>query len=165
MKIGILSDTHDEIDRTRTAIEKLRTMGADVLIHCGDITGPEIVNLFVAIPSWFVFGNHDADRVPELRTSIHEIGGVCLEWGGELKLPGKCLAVTHGHMHTDVRRLLASKPDYLFSGHSHIINDQMQDKTRRINPGALSDTEWPGVAMLNLANGVLMFVRIGTESC
>lgn len=157
MKLGILSDTHDEIDRTRTAIEKLRTMGAEVLIHCGDITGPEIVNLFVGTPSWFVFGNHDADRVPELRKAIREIGGVCLEWGGEIELDSKRIAVTHGHMHTDVRRLLASEPDYLFSGHSHIINVQMQGKTRRINPGALSDTEWPGVAMLNLVNGVLMF--------
>ena len=43
MRIGILSDTHDQIARTTRAVVLLRAEGAEALVHCGDLTGPEIV--------------------------------------------------------------------------------------------------------------------------
>jgi putative phosphoesterase len=150
MRLGILSDTHDRLDRARRAIESLCAEGADVLIHCGDLTGPEMVTVCAVLPCYFTFGNHDADRVPALRRAIAEAGGVCLEWGGEATFAGKRVAVVHGHMHTDVRRLLAAQPDYLLSGHSHIAGVRQQGPTRRINPGALDEAAVYSVALLNL---------------
>ncbi len=38
MRLGILSDTHDELERTRVAIALLRRAGAEALIHCGDLS-------------------------------------------------------------------------------------------------------------------------------
>ena len=43
MRVGILSDTHDQVARTQSAITQLLAAGAEVLIHCGDITVPEVV--------------------------------------------------------------------------------------------------------------------------
>src|SRR2546423_6824899 len=131
MLIGILSDTHDRLTRTAAAVELLRTEGAAVLIHCGDLTGPEVVRACGGLPAYFVFGNNDADNIPDLLRAIEEVDGVCLEWGGEIALAGKRIAVTHGHMHTDVRRLLATQPDYLLSGHSHIASNRRAGPTRR----------------------------------
>jgi predicted phosphodiesterase len=54
-----------------------------------------------------------------------------------LVLEGKCIGVTHGHMRADVERLIAGKPDYLLSGHSHIASDRRDGSLRRIKPGAL----------------------------
>ena len=42
MLIGILSDTHNEAERTQRAVGLLHDRGATVLIHCGDISEPEM---------------------------------------------------------------------------------------------------------------------------
>src|SRR5688572_25979450 len=105
MRLGILSDTHNQLDRVRLAVRLLLEEGAEALVHCGDLTGPGVVAACAALPCWFTFGNHDADNVPALQRAMAEAGAVSLEWGAEVALAGKRVAVTHGHMHTDVRRL------------------------------------------------------------
>jgi uncharacterized protein len=78
MQLGILSDTHDELTRTRAAVDLLRAEGAEVLIHCGDLASPAILALCAVLPCYFVFGNHDADNVPALQRAALESGAVCL---------------------------------------------------------------------------------------
>jgi putative phosphoesterase len=160
MRIGILSDTHNRLDRTIAAVALLCAEGAEALIHCGDFTGPEVVTACGALPAYFVFGNNDADNVPALRQAMVDVGGTCLEWGGEVALAGKRIGIVHGHMHTDVRRLLATRPDYLFSGHSHIASDRRDGPTRRINPGALYRAGELTVALLDLDTDLLRFLPV-----
>src|SRR5262245_22074092 len=138
----------------------LRAEGAEVLAHCGDVTGPEIVLACAALPCYFVFGNNDADNVPALQRAMTEIGAVCLGWGGEVTLAGKRVAVVHGHMHTDVRRLMAARPDYLLSGHSHFASDHRDGPTRRINPGALHQADDFTVALLDLDVDEVRFLTV-----
>lgn len=57
MRIGILSDTHDRLARADRAVASLVAAGAEALIHCGDLTGPEIVHVCGRLPSYYVFGN------------------------------------------------------------------------------------------------------------
>jgi putative phosphoesterase len=160
MKVGILSDTHNHLARTTAAVALLRSEDASVLIHCGDLTGKEIVGVCGVLPAYFVFGNNDADNLPALRQAIGDVNGVCLEWGGELTLAGKRVAVVHGHMHTDVRKLLAGHPDYLLSGHSHHTSDTCVGVTRRINPGALHRATEFTVALLDLERDELRFLSV-----
>lgn len=158
MRLGILSDTHNRLTRTQTAVHALRDAGADILIHCGDITGPEIVRACALLPAYFVFGNHDADNVPVLQKAIAETGAICLEWGAELSLAGKRVAIVHGHV--GVRRRLAEAPDYLLSGHFHIPSDRREGNTRWINPGALDEADEFTVAVLDLETDELKFLNI-----
>lgn len=160
MKIGILSDTHDKIARTRSAVTMLLDRGAEVLIHCGDLLGPEIVAECSRGPFYFVFGNNDADMVPALRQAARKHGAHCLEWGGEIPLAGKRIAVVHGHLTSDLRPLLEAQPDYLLSGHSHIAGDWRHGSTRRINPGALHRTKNYSVALLDLKSDELEFLPV-----
>jgi putative phosphoesterase len=161
MRIGIISDTHDQQARTLAAVQLLKANRVEVLFHCGDLIEPEMVATCADLPAYFVFGNNDVDRVPEIRKAISVFkDAVCLEWGGEVKLDGKRLAMTHGHLDTDVRRLLASEPDYMFSGHSHVAADWRQGKTRRINPGALHRARQFTVALLELQNDDLRFLTV-----
>jgi putative phosphoesterase len=160
MRLGILSDTHDQLARTRRAVELLRAEGAAALVHCGDVTGAEIVTACAVLPCYFVFGNNDYDNIPNLQRDMAEAGAVCLGWGGEVTLAGKRVAVTHGHMHTDVRPLLAARPDYLLSGHSHIASDRRVGPTRRINPGALHQADEFSVALLDLETDELRFLAV-----
>jgi uncharacterized protein len=161
MRIGIISDTHDQRPRTLAAVQLLMAEGAEVLIHCGDLVHPSLVSACASLPSYFVFGNNDIAYADEIRTAIADLqNGVCLEWSAEIELGGKRIAIAHGHRMNDVRRLLAAGPDYMFSGHSHVAGDWCAGETRRINPGALHRASQFSVALLNLENDELRFLNV-----
>ena len=160
MLIGILSDTHDEIRRTELAVDVLRSAGAELLVHCGDIVKPDVVRSCSILPLHFVFGNHDSDMVRELEAIALETGANCLGWGGEIVAAGKRIGVVHGHLTTDLQPILDECPDYLLSGHSHATHDFQAGKTRRINPGALHRAEDYTVATLDVASDKLQFHSI-----
>jgi len=48
MKIGVLSDSHVSILST-DKLEKLRGLNLDLIIHCGDYTGIEVVHQLEAL--------------------------------------------------------------------------------------------------------------------
>ncbi len=159
MQLGILSDTHDKVERTRAAVDVLVTAGAEVLIHCGDITIPEVVYQLAPLPSYFVFGNCDFE-LGALRQAIATIGGTCLERGGLIDLAGRRLAVTHGDLDREISRLAAERPEYFFSGHTHQALDVRRGPTRFINPGALHRAATWTVALLDCSNGQLRMLPV-----
>jgi putative phosphoesterase len=160
MLLGILSDTHDRLARTRVAVDLLQSEGAEVLVHCGDFIGPEILVACSVLPLYFVFGNNDADMAPRLEKKAAEVGAVCLGWGGGVELAGKRVGLIHGHMSYDLRSARARPPDYILSGHSHIAHDQRDGSIRRINPGALHRAATYSVALLNLESDELRFLDV-----
>jgi putative phosphoesterase len=159
MRIGILSDTHDQVQRTRSAVAVLVDHEAEALIHCGDLTIADVVDECSRLPCYFVFGNCDYD-LESLRQAIDRAGGTCLERGGLISLGGRRLAVTHGDSDQELRRLAALKPDYLFSGHSHIASDVQKGPTRWINPGALHRASVWTVALLDIASNHVSLLPI-----
>ena len=160
MRLGILSDTHDELDRTTRAVRLLRGAGAEAVVHCGDLIGPAILRVCAELPCWFVFGNNDCDSVPELRAAANECGAKCLGWGGVIEMAGRRIGVVHGHLTSDLRRVLVGRPDFLLSGHSHLSSDAIVDGLRRINPGALHRAEEFTVGILDLMDGGLTTIKI-----
>jgi len=159
MRIGIISDTHDQIERTRLAVRTLVEQGAEALIHCGDLTTPDVVYECGVLPCHIVFGNNDYDETG-IREAMTAIRGVCLEKGGEITLGGKRIAVTHGDSGKQIRRLSAAKPDYLLFGHTHVPSDAREGSTRFINPGAIHRAQNWTVALLDLDTDLLRFVKI-----
>lgn len=159
MRIGILSDTHDQVARTGRAIATLIDEGAEVLIHCGDLTGPDIVYECSLLPCYYVFGNNDFDE-DALRTAMGAAGGTCLDFGGIVELGGRKIAVTHGDVTREIRRLAATQPDYLFFGHSHEAADDRDGPTRWVNPGALHRARAWTVAVLDLELDQLRFLTV-----
>jgi putative phosphoesterase len=159
--LGILSDTHDHLPRTRRAVATLRDRGARHLVHCGDLTGPDVVYLCAAsdLPCAYVLGNNE-DQFVALERAIADTGGTFLGWGGEIELAGRRIAVTHGHLAPEMRRLIASRPDYLLYGHTHVRFDDEEPVGRRINPGALHRADEHTVALLDLETGTLRFLEI-----
>ena len=161
MQLGILSDTHDKVERTRAAVDLLVASGAEALIHCGDITIPEVVYPLAALPSYFVFGNCDFDLDP-LRDAIAAIGGTCLGRGGLIELAGRRLAVTHGDSDREITRLAAERPEYFFSGHTHQALDVRRGPTRFINPGALHRASSWTVALLDCSADQLRMLTLNS---
>ncbi len=84
MIIGIVSDTHGHVEYTRPAVRMLESLEVELVIHCGDIGSPEIVELFAPWPAHFVFGNVD-DRPERLRRAIAAAGKTCHERFGSAR--------------------------------------------------------------------------------
>lgn len=160
MLIGVVSDTHDEVGRTRDTVNLLRARGAKAIIHCGDIYGPAIIAECAVLPLYFVFGNRDSDLVPVLREAARATGATCLGWSGQFTIAEKRVAVVHGHLRMDLQPLLDAGPDYLFSGHSHTAGEWYDGPTRRINPGALAEADAYSVALVNLETDSVQFLPV-----
>ncbi|WP_261361673.1 metallophosphoesterase family protein [Aeoliella straminimaris] len=160
MVVGVLSDTHDQLDRTLRAISVFQRCEAEVLVHCGDITTGAIIQACSAIPCHFVFGNHDSDVVPELLQAAEQCDANCLEWGGTFEVNNTVIGVTHGHLRSDVRSVVARSPHWLLTGHFHEGADWMEGRIHRICPGALHRAEIFTVATINLVTNAVEFHQV-----
>ncbi|MFO0876646.1 MAG: metallophosphoesterase family protein [Gemmataceae bacterium] len=153
MKIAVLSDTHNQLARTRKALELAREAGADLVLHCGDIEDPPIVQAFAQWTAHFVLGNCDWDCLA-LEEAIEAVGGTLHRSYGHLELDGKKIAFLHGHHQALMTDLLeASVYDYLFHGHTHVACDRMAGTTRVINPGALHRVQVKTLLILEPSTG------------
>jgi putative phosphoesterase len=148
--IGILSDSHGRFEITRSAVELLRSRGAEYLIHCGDVGDENILDLLAGDqpPAAFVWGNNDTDRA-RLANYAKSIGVLCLDLFGRLDLGGKRVVVTHGDHLQLVKDVIAEQSaDYLLVGHTHVVVDRRMNGVRMINPGALYRSAAKTVALL-----------------
>lgn len=165
MKIGVLSDTHDEIASTRAALEILRQQGAAFVIHCGDLTSPEVVLLFEGWDAVFVWGNMDKDTLA-LRDAVRRIGRASIGDTFTAHLGGAHLAACHGDDAAMLKRLIRSGLyDYVFHGHTHERRDERVGRTRVINPGALGGKrQGPrSLCVLDVGSGEAAFIELPEE--
>ena len=160
MKLGILSDTHGQVRRTRAAAEQLKARSVEAVIHCGDIGAQsvllELVEVFAppAIPVHAVYGNVDYDDYVGAGIELH--GRFA-----DVELGGRRIAIVHGD---DGARLhiasTSGRFDYVFTGHTHAREDRREGRTRIINPGALQRTPRPSAAVLDLDTDTLEWLDI-----
>jgi putative phosphoesterase len=162
MRIGILSDTHDQVARTARAIALLIAQKVEVLCHCGDLTGPDVVAECSRLPCYYVFGNNDFEQ-DRLRRAMILSRGTCLDRGGVLVFQGRRVAMAHGDCLSEVRRLSALKPDFLLLGHSHRPSDEQDGPVRRINSGALHRASAYTVAVLDLADDSVQWLKVDEQ--
>ena len=138
MKIGILSDTHNNIKNLRAALNIFHEEGVDTIIHCGDLTDVQIARAMEGFRVICVLGNGDISS-GEIRAAIlsqHPENHVGMDYSG--RIGGVRIAATHGHLPGRVEELVRSgNYDYVFKGHSHAHQDERFGFTRLINPGAL----------------------------
>ncbi|HQU43146.1 MAG: YfcE family phosphodiesterase [Planctomycetia bacterium 21-64-5] len=137
MRIGVVSDTHGHVPYTLDAVRMLESLNVELVIHCGDIGSPDIVPLFAAWPTHFVFGNVDHDG-HALEAAIRSAGKQCHGRFGMLELAGRRVAFLHGDDTALLRQTTASGEwDLVCHGHTHIARREQQGRTWVLNPGAL----------------------------
>jgi uncharacterized protein len=162
MKIGILSDTHNHADNTRAALAELHRRGITRLVHCGDITTPEIVHLFAGWDVTFVWGNMD-DNWAELSDAARLIGVPIPKMSHEIQIDGKLIGITHGADQNMLYGMMMSgKYVYVCHGHTHERRDEVRSAygVRLINPGALggSRPQARSVCILDPASNEVEFI-------
>ena len=175
MILGILSDTHGQQQRTACAIRAMKSMGAESIIHCGDVGATEIFDELAGMRAWVVHGNTDYldDGVDRYAKSL----GITLvpETPLMLDIGGRTIAVFHGHeplFNSLLKHLLNTgelpedfgRCDYILHGHTHIAGSTRIGPVRVINPGALVRAQLYTVAILDLRTDRVRFLEITDDA-
>lgn len=163
MNVGILSDTHNNVKNTQIALATFRERGISKLIHCGDITAPDIVQLFAGWDVSFVFGNMDHGRGALMDAA--KIAGVRPPQQTQIvDADGVSIAVTHGNNHAELFRLqVGRKYGFVCHGHTHERRNEYHSgyAVRLINPGALGGNkpQTRSIAILDTVSGEVEFIE------
>lgn len=136
MKIGIVSDTHDNFEVAEKAAEFFEEKSCQKVVHCGDMICPATAEIFDReFDFYFVRGNNDGEW--SLKETVKEFG----TWMGnigELKVSELEIAVYHGTDEEIADSLTRSgKYDYVFRGHTHRKKVKEVGQTVEINPGGV----------------------------
>jgi len=153
MKIGIMSDTHDNLYNIKKAINIFNQEKIDYLFHAGDFVSPftarEIKN--IRCPFVGVFGNNDGDKL-FLTNQFKNIGIIYPE-PYKTNIEDKRFIMFHKD---DVISDLAKSQCYnvIIYGHTHKIDLYKEGKTTVINPGECGGwlTERSTIAILELTD-------------
>lgn len=160
MRVGIISDTHGQVDFTRPAVRMLESLDVERLLHCGDIGSPEVVELLAPWPTDYVFGNCDVEQ-RLLRTAIERAGHVCHGEFADLTIEGVRIALLHSHD----RRLFAAsigsgRYDTICYGHTHVAAIEKRGETLLVNPGAVYRANPHSIAVLELPENKATIVNL-----
>ena len=158
--IGIMSDTHENEAAIKKAVKLFKDKNVDFAVHCGDIISPPVLEHFQGLKMKFVFGNNDGEK-EGLNEKAREFGFEEVTDEKEFEYKEKKFYVYHGTKKDKLEAAIKSnKYDYVLTGHTHIKRDEMIEKTRVINPGALFRIFPYTIALLDAESGVLEFVKI-----
>jgi len=135
MKLAVISDTHDHLENTVQAIERINEQGAEKLIHCGDLCSPFVIDRLSKFNGevHVVFGNNDGDRFTITRVASKF---------DNLKIHGETgISVFFGHTHKHVIETVNGVPF--------------------VNPGELMGLlEKPGWVLFDTENGAVQHFEL-----
>jgi hypothetical protein len=166
MRIGLISDTHDEEHTLGLALARFRQAQVQTVLHAGDVTSAFTLKLFTDFDLWIANGNMDHD--PKLALAVTEyFGAKRLARVHNLSFNGAHIAMTHGDNWQRLEALIRAPADdgrrhYVIHGHTHAPTDETVGSTRVINPGAIGRTRWrcATCAILDLATDDLQWIEL-----
>ena len=130
MKIGAISDTHDNLAAIAAALRFFEQQGVEIMLHAGDYCAPFALKrlLQTRIPLEGVYGNCDGERegLTKLLPSL-AVGPYHLELGGKKV----CLI----HDRTRLSHEVFEASDIVLCGHTHEPKVERQEGRLVVNPG------------------------------
>lgn len=155
MRIGLISDTHDNLARTRQAISVLRRAQIEVLLHAGDLTSGALVPFFETWPTWAAQGNVDDVALIE-ETIARRKSPLQYAEAHEVTLDGVRFGLLHGDDTARLEGMVNSGAfDLVVHGHTHRFRDEEIGATRLVNPGAVHRTPVPSVCVYDTETRLL----------
>jgi len=125
MRIGIVSDTHDNMIKIKDMVDILNSCGIDFMLHAGDFIAPfSLAHLKYLKCDWTgVFGNNDGEREGLLNSSEGRIKNPPYY----IEISSKRIALMHEFKDIDA--------DVLVCGHTHEPKINRNGSKLIINPG------------------------------
>jgi uncharacterized protein len=160
MRIGVISDTHGNIENTLAAVRMLKSLEVEAVLHAGDIGSPQIPKLLAEWPAHFVFGNCDPDG-NQLRAAIEQAGLTCHGRFGDFTLSGRRIALIHSDDARLFHRVCTSGDyDLVCYGHTHAAEQHREGRTLILNPGALYRANPHTIATVELETMEALIIRL-----
>ncbi|HHD75516.1 MAG TPA: YfcE family phosphodiesterase [Campylobacterales bacterium] len=146
MKIGILSDSHTKTTLHQETVEHLSSLGAEYLLHAGDILLEEHLQMLKesGLPYACVYGNND--------TRLISLDGQYNIFREPHYFKIEELKIKMMHM----PYYLSADADIVVSGHTHMFEASLVNETLFINPGEVCAREKPlsECAFVTVSDGV-----------
>ena len=131
MRVGVVSDTHNNVANVREIVSLFNAAGVERVVHTGDITKSTTLDLFgsLEVPLHGVFGNNDVERDGLLRSAaMHSF--TLVEPPLELVWAQRRIVVVH-----DPLDLTEGGYDLALHGHTHMHRCEHAAGTLVFNPG------------------------------
>lgn len=136
--IGIMSDTHDNLPKTKEAVARLNDEGVELVLHAGDFIAPFVIGVLKNLNAEMVgvFGNNDGDRDMLLKKCAEHPHLSIRETFSRIHAGGMTIGLLHGSNLDLLDTLLSSGAfDLVVYGHTHQASVHMQGTTLAVNPG------------------------------
>ena len=165
MLIGVMSDTHDDIMRTKKAVSRFNCEGVEQVLHAGDFISPFMIDTLkeLAAPLTGVFGNNDGDRSLLGRKSAAVPGLKIAGTFARLDAGGMKIALLHGNDRELLEMLsTCGSCDLLVYGHTHRPEVRKDGRLLIVNPGEVYGhlTGKSTVALIDTVNRSAEIVEI-----
>ena len=150
MRIGVVSDTHNNLANVYAIVELFNAAGVDRVVHTGDITQAKTLDALAALdaPLYGVYGNNDVER-QALEASARQHGFVFQDPPLELNWAGRRIVVTH-----DPRDLPQAPAGGVLAlhGHTHMRRCERLGDALVFNPGECAGhmKGWNAVGVVDL---------------
>ena len=141
MKIGVISDIHENFQNLILALQKLKEAGATQVICLGDLMNDGIAKVLSIseIPVFMVWGNNDGDKVMITKTALKDGSKLTVSNSTYdfLEFDGRKVFITHDE---DLASPMAASDrfDVVFFGHTHVAGVEKQNHCFVVNPGEIS---------------------------
>ena len=134
MRIGVVSDTHNNLKNCRRIVQLFNQAGVDAVVHTGDITQVRTLVEFAALdaPLYGVFGNNDQER-EALTAAAREFGFRFQDPPLEVVWSDRRIIVVHDPR--DLTGTLGPEHDLALHGHTHLLRMERQGRQLLFNPG------------------------------
>ncbi len=135
MRIGVVSDTHNNLKNVARIVELFNDAGVDRVIHTGDITRPGTLEHFATLeaPLLGVYGNNDMGERRELEAAARRLGCEFVLPPLDLFWHGRRLLVVHDPLEFDGQ--LTAGHEIALHGHTHRRRLEWIEGRLWFNPG------------------------------
>jgi putative phosphoesterase len=137
LKVGLVSDTHDNVPMIKSAIKTLNELDIGLVLHAGDYVSPFTARPYSELRAKMigVYGNNCAER-EKLREVYAAVGKEIRGNFAEVEAGGRRIALLHGHDEALLRSLIDHGGfDVVVHGHNHQTRICRQGSTLDVNPG------------------------------
>ncbi len=135
MKVGVVSDTHNNLKSCHKIVEIFNEAGVERVIHTGDITQSKTLEVFahLTMPMWGVYGNNDVGEKDSLVSAATTYGFEIIEPPLALEWAEKRVVVVHDPL--ELAMVNQADYDVILHGHTHRKTIEFEDGRLTFNPG------------------------------
>jgi len=134
VRIGVVSDTHNNLKNVRRIIELFNAANVARVIHTGDISQAKTLDVLAGLeaPMTGVFGNNDEER-ESLVEAVERHGMEFVDPPLELNWHNRQILVVHDPL--ELAGVHTDEQDLVLHGHTHRQRIEQRDGQLIFNPG------------------------------